>query len=226
MASDSRSNAGVDQVASVRKMTTFERAGDRVLVLLAAGNLATTQSVSELLSQSLGTGAAGDLYAANTLFDATQIVGDTLRRVMDRDANYVAAHGDAGATFLFGGQIVGHAPRLFLIYSAGNFIEASDRCPYLQIGENKYGKPILDRAFAPEVGLDEACKLALLSFDATMRSNLSVGPPIDLARYDTDSLTLTQIYQFDARNPYFKELTRAYSDGLSELVSRLPAFSG
>jgi len=224
MAADSRSNAGVDQVASVRKMTTFERTGDRVMVLLSAGNLATTQSVSELLCQSLGTGAPGDLYAATTLFDATQIVGDTLRRVMDRNANYVAGHGDASATFLLGGQIAGAAPRLFLVYSAGNFIEASDRCPYLQIGENKYGKPILDRAFTPEVPLEEACKLALLSFDATMRSNLSVGPPIDLVSYAADSLTLSQIYQFDARNPYFKELTRAYSDGLSELVSGLPAF--
>ena len=222
MASDSRSNAGIDQIAVVKKMTTFEQPGNRVMVLLAAGNLATTQSVAELLCQDLGTGSHRDLYAARTLFDATQIVGDTLRQVHDRDAKYVSQHGDAGGSFLLGGQIAGSKPRLFLIYPAGNFIEASDRCPYLQIGENKYGKPIIDRAFTPEQSLEEACKLALLSFDATMRSNLSVAPPIDLVTYTADSLVLSQVHVFDRRNSYFNELTKAYSEGLGELISRLP----
>lgn len=225
MASDSRSNAGVDHIAQVNKMTTFEQTGNRVMVLLAAGNLATTQSVSELLCQDLGSGAARDLYAARTLFDATQMVGDTLREVINRDAQYVAPHGDASASFLFGGQVAGSAPRLFLVYPAGNFIEASTRCPYLQIGETKYGKPIIDRAFTADKSLAEASKLALLSFDATIRSNLSVALPIDLVTYETDSLTLANVYMFDTRNAYFTELSQAYSAGLAELLGRLPNFA-
>ena len=222
MASDSRSSAGVDQVARVRKMTLFEQRGRRVMVLLSAGNLATTQAVAESLREELGTGSARDLYAARTLFDAAQVVGDQLRAIMERDAKYVAPHGDASATFLFGGQISGMLPRLFLIYAAGNFVEASDRCPYLQIGENKYGKPILDRAFMSAQTLEEACKLALLSFDAAMRSNLSVGPPIDLILYEKDSLALSHIYEFDRGHPYFDNLTHSYSQGLVSLVDSLP----
>ena len=222
MASDSRSNAGVDQIARVRKMATFEQPGTRAMILLSAGNLATTQSVTESLRQQLGGGSSADLFAAHTLFDGARMIGDTLRQVIDRDAHHVSPHGDAGASFLFGGQIQGMPPRLFLIYPAGNFIEASDRCPYLQIGENKYGKPILDRAFAYDKDLAEGCKLALLSFDATMRSNLSVAPPIDLVRYRADSLAVPPIFEFDRSDAYFQNLTQRYAEGLTELVGSLP----
>jgi putative proteasome-type protease len=225
MASDSRSNAGVDQIAQVKKMSVFARDGERVMVLLAAGNLATTQSVAELLEQSLGTGRADDLFQAQTLFDATQIVGSTLRNVVAGDAQFVSSNGgDPNASFLFGGQIAGSEHRLFLIYPAGNFIEASDRTAFLQIGETKYGKPILDRALEQQVEIEEAAKLALLSFDATMRSNLSVAPPIDMLLYRTGSLDPSGVYVFDRGDDYFKALSEAYSHGLAELVQRLPPF--
>jgi putative proteasome-type protease len=225
MASDSRSNAGIDQIAQVKKMTVFARDGERVMVLLAAGNLATTQSVSELLEQALGTGRVDDLFQAQTLFDATQIVGTTLRNVVAGDAQFVSAHGgDPNASFLFGGQIVGSEHRLFLIYPAGNFIEASDRNAFLQIGETKYGKPILDRALKQQVGMEEAARLALLSFDATMRSNLSVAPPIDMLLYRAGSMDPSGTYVFDRGDDYFKALSEAYSDGLAELLQDLPPF--
>jgi putative proteasome-type protease len=221
LASDSRSNAGVDQVVRVKKMTIYEQPGARVMFLLAAGNLATTQSVTEYLEQSFDTGTLQDLYAAATLFDAVQIIGDLLRGQIARDGPYLGA-GEGDASFLFGGQIAGSEHRLFLVYPAGNFIEASERCPYLQIGETKYGKPILDRTIDPDLSLEEATKVALLSFDATMRSNLSVGPPIDLVRYRAGSLTADQVHEFDSDNAYLRALSKAYSEGLAELVQRMP----
>lgn len=225
MACDSRSNAGIDQIAQVKKMTVFVRDSERVMVLLAAGNLATTQSVAELLEQALGTESDDDLYRAQTLFDATQVVGNTLRKVVAGDAQFVNAHGgDPNASFLFGGQIAGSEHRLFLVYPAGNFIEASERTAFLQIGETKYGKPILDRALKQQVGMEEAAKLALLSFDATMRSNLSVAPPIDMILYNAGSLDPSGVYAFDRGDSYFTGLSEAYSRGLAELLQHLPPF--
>ena len=224
MASDSRSNAGVDQIAQVKKMTLIAREQDRVMVLLAAGNLATTQSVAEILEQALGTGRPDDLFLAQTLFDATQVIGTTLRNVVANDAQYVAPHGDPNASFLFGGQISGSEHRLFMIYPAGNFIEASARTPFLQIGETKYGKPILDRALRTDLPLEEAAKIALLSFDATIRSNLSVAPPVDMLLYDADSLSAQRVFAFDRQDEYFTGLSKAYSQGLEELVAALPPF--
>ncbi|MEM6708964.1 MAG: peptidase, partial [Pseudomonadota bacterium] len=182
MASDSRSNAGVDHVARVSKLSRFEVPDNRALVLLAAGNLATTQAVQQTLQQALGTGSLKDLYAQLSLFDAARCIGNVLRSVMQADADFVRPYGDPSATFLFGGQIAGGPPGLYMIYSAGNFIAADQRTPFLQIGETKYGKPILDRSFHPQLDLETSTKLALLSFDATIRSNLSVAAPIDLVR--------------------------------------------
>jgi putative proteasome-type protease len=176
LASDSRSNAGVDQVARVRKLALITQPGKRVIAILSAGNLATTQLVVTTLRQSVGSGEINhDLYAATTMFDVANIVGSKLREVIAHEGPFVQPYGDPSGSFLVGGQIAGEPPRLFQIYSAGNFIEASDRSPFLQIGETKYGRPILDRALTLESPLDEAAKLALLSFDATIRSNLSVG---------------------------------------------------
>jgi putative proteasome-type protease len=224
LASDSRSNAGVDQVARVCKLESFVNPGERFIAVLSAGNLATTQSVVTRLGQARRLGVAGqDLNAARTMFDVAEVVGDMLRTVGERDGKYVEPYGDASASFLVGGQIKGEPPRLFEIYSAGNFIEASDRSPFLQIGETKYGKPILDRALTSDSDLDHAAKLSLLSFDATIRSNLSVGPPIDLLRYETDSFSAANFTTLEDHNPYWRELRRGYSDGLSQLVDRLPA---
>jgi len=223
MASDSRTNAGVDQIAKVRKMAIFENPGDRVIVVLSAGNLGTTQATVTLLRQSLRTGTDGqDLFAARTMFDAARIVGDKLREVLNYDGDFVRMHGDPNAMFLVGGQISGESHRLFQIYSAGNFVEASARSQMLQIGETKYGKPILDRSITDETSLDTAAKLALLSFDATIRSNLSVEGPIDLIRYKTGSLRADNVCKYRRDEPYWVDLRRRYSEGLMSVIETLP----
>ncbi len=223
MASDSRSNAGVDQIARVRKMAMISVPGERVISILSAGNLATTQSVVTRLHEAAGSGNFDqDLNAARTMFDVANIIGSTLRDVMARDSSFVQPYGDPTGSFLVGGQLQGEPPRLFQIYSAGNFIEASDRACYLQIGETKYGKPILDRAVVPGTTVDEAAKLALLSFDATIRSNLSVGPPIDLLRYEANSFDAGNIVTFEAGNAYWEDIQRRYAEGLLDLVTSLP----
>ena len=223
LASDSRSNAGVDQVARVRKFELISQPGSRVIAILSAGNLATTQSVTTQLREALGTGYAHDLHAAPTMYEVARIVGDKLRDVIARDGPSVTPYGDPTGSFLVGGQIQGETPRLFQIYSAGNFIEASLRSCFLQIGETKYGKPILDRALDSGSSLDHAAKLALLSFDATIRSNLSVGLPIDLLRYETGSFSADNFTTLEDHNAYWRDLRQNYSDGLSGLVDRLPA---
>lgn len=224
LASDSRSNSGVDQVTRVRKLTLVTVPGARVIAILSAGNLATTQSVVTHLREAAGSGEVGrDLHLAKTMFDVAGLVGQRLREVVDRDAKYVEPYGDVSASFLVGGQILGEPPRLFEVYSAGNFIEASPRSCFLQIGETKYGKPILDRALAPDSPLDHAAKLALLSFDATIRSNLSVGPPIDILQYETDSYSVANVTTLDDDNAYWRRLRDGYSTGLAALVDGLPA---
>jgi putative proteasome-type protease len=223
LASDSRSNAGVDNVAQVSKLTTFALPGSRVIAMQSAGNLATTQSVVTQLRQAAGSGlAAEDVFLARNMFEVADMVGTKLREVIARDGAFVKPYGDPTASFLVSGQISGEAPRLFEVYSAGNFVEATARSCFLQIGEAKYGKPILDRALEPTSSLEEAEKLALLSFDATMRSNLSVGPPIDLLRYEADSFTVEKLVTIEDGNVYWSGLRQLYSEGLNALVAKLP----
>ena len=224
LAADSRSNAGVDQVTQVCKMAKLSVPGERVIVILSAGNLATTQAVVTRLREAAGSGVVGqDPYAARTLFEVADLVGSRLREVVERDGKYVEPYGDPSASFLVGGQIRGEAPRLFQIYSAGNFVEASERSWFLQIGETKYGKPILDRALAHDSPLEHAAKLALLSFDATIRSNLSVGMPIDILSYASDSFSLANFATLEDENPYWSALRDDYSRGLTALVDSLQA---
>jgi putative proteasome-type protease len=223
LASDSRSNAGVDQIARVRKLELITVPGDRVVAVLSAGNLATTQAVVTHLCEGAGSGdTERDIHTARTMFEVANMVGDKLREVIDRDGKYVQPYGDPSASFLVGGQIKGEAPRLFQIYSAGNFVEATFRSCFLQIGETKYGKPILDRALTRHSSLDEAAKLALLSFDATIRSNLSCGPPIDMLRYAEDSFSVSNFATLEEDDSYWEGLQGAYGDGLAELVHGLP----
>jgi putative proteasome-type protease len=223
LASDSRSNAGVDQIAKVRKLELVTVPGQRVIAILSAGNLATTQAVVTHLCEGAGTGQDGrDIHAAHTMFEVANIVGDKLREVIERDGKYVQPYGDPSGSFLVGGQIAGEPPRLFQIYSAGNFVEATFRSCFLQIGETKYGKPILDRALTPESTLDEAAKLALLSFDATVRSNLSCGLPIDMLRYANDSFSVANFATLEEDDPYWTGLRQGYGGGLSQLVAGLP----
>jgi putative proteasome-type protease len=222
LASDSRSNAGVDQVALVKKLAIFEVPGQRVVVVLSAGNLATTQAVVTALRETAGSGNFGqDIHAARSMFDVAMMVGTKLREVMARDGSFVQPFGDPNGTFLVGGQIAGEPPRLFHIYSAGNFVEASERSRFLQLGETKYGKPILDRALNNLSSLDEAAKLSLLSFDATMRSNLSVDAPIDLLRYAAGSFSARNFATLEKDDAYWMELRRLYAEGLSNIVASI-----
>jgi putative proteasome-type protease len=224
LASDSRSNAGVDQVQEVSKLAVLTASANRVVVILSQGNLATTQSVVTQLRQAVGAGEVGrDVTLARTMFDVAETVGGKLREVIEQNAEYVRPYGDPNASFLVGGQIAGEPPRLFQIYSAGNFVEATSRSCFLQIGETKYGKPILDRALAFGSTLEHAAKLALLSFDATIRSNLSVGLPIDILRYDVDSFSAAKLATLEADNAYWRKLRDAYAEGLTALVDSLPA---
>jgi putative proteasome-type protease len=185
--SDSRTNAGLDQISTFRKMMIYEKPGDRFMVMLSAGNLSISQSVREILQvEKLDNGDDEPLtiWNATSMFDATRVLGSAVRRVYQQDGPSLKASGiDFNASMIFGGQIKGEAMRLFLVYSAGNFIEATRETCFFQVGESKYGKPILDRVLTPATPLDEAAKCALVSMDSTLKSNLSVGLPLDLLVY-------------------------------------------
>ena len=223
-ASDSRTNAGMDNIAKFCKMTVFERAGDRVIVLLSSGNLAGTQAVICVLNQrcDLGDGTAS-LWSARTMFDVAMLVADAMRDIERRDGEYLEeSEISFNASFIVGGQIRGEPLRLFRIYSEGNFIEAGVDTPYFQTGETKYGKPIIDRVITRETPLAEAAKCVLVSFDSTMRSNLSVGMPIDLLCYERGALDVRWRRRFDEGDPYFTELSDEWSEGTRQVFRRLP----
>jgi len=222
--SDSRTNAGVDHINSFRKLNIFERAGDRILILMTAGNLAITQSlVSMLQEQMAATDTRTSLWSVPNLFEAARHVGETLREVHRRDAEALQAFGiDFSASLILAGQIRGEAPRLFNIYAAGNFIEATPETPYFQIGESKYGKPIVDRVLRRNTSLDEAAKCALISMDSTIRSNLSVGLPLDLAIVKTDALRLDSHRSIDASDPYFSMVRTRWGEALRKAFEDMP----
>lgn len=223
MASDSRTNAGVDRISTYRKMHSFSQPGERVLCLMSAGNLSVTQAVVSLLEERLETADTINLHNVPNLFEAARLIGDALREIYDREGSHFERHGVAySAEALFGGQIKGQRPRLFRLYSAGNFIEACEDTPYFQIGENKYGKPILDRVITPETGLAEAARCALISFDSTMRANISVGPPIDLLCYRRDSLIEGFKRRIEKNDPYWTNIRHAWDDGLKQAFANLP----
>jgi putative proteasome-type protease len=223
-ASDSRTNAGVDNFAKFCKMTVFERPGDRVVVMLSSGSLAGTQAVISRLSQRAKVEDHGpNLWTAATMFDVAGLVGDAMRAVDRRDGKYLAQSDlTFNASFLVGGQIHGEPQRLFRLYCEGNFIEATLDTPFFQTGENKYGKPILDRVIRRETSLADAVKCVLVSFDSTMRSNLSVGMPIDLLCYEKDSLKARMRRRFDEGDEYFTTLSRKWSEGIRRVFAHLP----
>ena len=223
-ASDSRTNAGVDNIAKFCKMTVFERPGDRAIVLLSSGNLAGTQAVINVLNQRcLDGGTAPHLWSARSMFEVAMQVSDAMRAVERRDGEYLM-ESDIGfnASFIVGGQIAGEGQRLFRIYAEGNFIEAGVETTYFQTGETKYGKPIIDRVITRTTDLANATKCVLVSFDSTMRSNLSVGMPIDLICYEQDSFQMQKRRRFDEGDIYFTELARAWVDGTRQVFRNLP----
>ena len=220
---DSRTNAGVDQVGSFRKMSVFENPGDRVMVLMTAGNLSISQSVRQLVSDHVGADGM-TIWTAPTMYDAARILGDAVRTVHKRDAATLAEFGvDFNISIVFGGQIKGEHCRLFQIYSAGNFIESHNENTYFQVGEAKYGKPIIDRVVTPLTSLDDAAKCALISMDSTLRSNISVGLPLDLLVYETDSLALTRFVTIDEKNQYFQMLRNSWGQQLKAVFEGIAA---
>lgn len=231
--SDSRTNAGLDQISSFRKMMVYEKAGDRFMVLLSAGNLSISQSVREILqTEQLKDGDSGEMISiwnAKSMFDAARVLGAAVRHVHERDGLALKRSGvDFNVSMVFGGQIKGEGMRLFQVYSAGNFIEATSETPYFQVGESKYGKPVLDRVLTPETPLDEAAKCALVSMDSTLKSNLSVGLPLDLVVYEVDRFSTSKVVCIDENNPYFRMLHDSWGQKLREVFDSIedPAWGG
>jgi len=221
--SDSRTYAGVDHINTFRKMHFFERQGERVLVLMTAGNLSISQSVVNTLRERIEGSGGKNLCNMPTMFEAAKHVGDCLREVHARDGGALKEFGvDFSAGLLLGGQIKGEEPRLFQLYAAGNFTEATQETPYFQIGESKYGKPIIVRIVTHQTSLDEAVKCALVSMDSSIRSNLSVGMPLDLLVYERDALRVGHYCVMREDNAYFAQLRKLWSARLREAFAELP----
>ncbi len=222
--SDSRTNAGVDHINTFRKMHVFEKAGDRVLVLMTSGNLSISQAVVNTLRERLASTDGSNLDRVQNMYEAAKHVGDCLREVHARDADALGKFGvDFAAALIIGGQIKGEEPRVFCVYAAGNFIEATRDTPYFQIGESKYGKPIIDRVINPKTSLDEAAKCALISMDSTIRSNLSVGMPLDLVSYERDALKVRHHVNIEQDNAYYAEIRQQWGEHLRQGFAELPA---
>ncbi|MBX3623554.1 MAG: proteasome-type protease [Rhizobacter sp.] len=224
--SDSRTNAGLDAISTFRKMMVYEKPGDRFMVLLSAGNLSISQSVREILQvEKLDNGPDEPpltIWNAKSMFDAVRVLGSAVRRVYDQDGPSLKQAGiDFNASMIFGGQIAGEAMRLFLVYSAGNFIEATRETCFFQVGESKYGKPVLDRMITPHTPLDEAAKCALVSMDSTLKSNLSVGLPLDLLVYEADRLQSEQMVCIDEHNPYFHMIRNTWGQKLRQVFESI-----
>jgi putative proteasome-type protease len=221
---DSRTSAGVDQVSTFRKITVFERPGDRVLVLLSAGNLAISQAVVSMIKERQSSnGDTNSIFDAPNMFEAARHIGDLLREVHRNDATALKEHNiEFNASFVFGGQIGQEPPRLFSIYAPGNFIEATGDTPYFQVGESKYGKPIIDRVVTRSTSLAQAAKCALISMDSTIRSNLSVGLPLDLLCIKRDTLRVQSHSNIDADHAYFQMIRTRWSESLRHAFHELP----
>ncbi|SMP60101.1 peptidase [Noviherbaspirillum suwonense] len=215
--SDSRTNAGIDNVGTFRKMYVFENPGDRVMMLMTSGNLSLSQAIRQMISEHV-TAEGKTIWTVTSMFEAAQIVGEAIRLVYARDAKALEEFGiDFNVRMIFGGQIGKEGCRLFQVYSAGNFIESHDENPYFQIGESKYGKPIIDRVITPHSSLDEAAKCALISMDSTLRSNVSVGLPLDLLVYEAGSLAITRFVNITEKNRYFQMIRGIWGEQLKRI---------
>lgn len=227
--SDSRTHAGVDNISTFRKMIVYEKAGDRFMVLLSAGNLSISQSVREILQveqlkdrKDPENAEPITIWNAKSMFDAARVLGSAVRHVYQRDAEALKkADVDFNVSLVLGGQIRGEGMRLFQVYSAGNFIEATDETPYFQLGESKYGKPVLDRVLTPETPLAEAAKCVLVSMDSTIKSNLTVGLPLDLVVYEADALKSDKIVCIDHNNPYYQMMHNSWGQKLREVFDSI-----
>ena len=225
-ASDSRTNAGVDQLSTYSKMFTFGIDGERSFVVLTAGNLATTQAVINQIKRDIKQGAPLNLYSVTDMNEAAEYLGQLSSAQQQKTQTATAGSNiDTSASFILGGQILGGRPEVFMIYSAGNFIAATSENPYQQIGEVKYGKPILDRIITGATSLEQAATCAMVSMDSTMRSNATVGPPVEVLIYVRDSLMLNRRFCFKADDPYLIELKQAWDAKLKESFNELHTYS-
>ncbi|HPF22776.1 MAG TPA: proteasome-type protease [Hyphomonas sp.] len=226
--SDTRTNAGVDNISRFRKMYTWEEPGERVITVLTAGNLATSQAVISVLDER--TKAPKErrpsLLEAPTMFQVANIIGDTLKEVIKtQKMTGPESEADFGATMIVGGEIAGMGPRLFLIYPEGNFIEAGEETPFFQTGETKYGRPIILRAYNPNMSFEDAVKLLSVSFDSTLKANLSVGMPLDLQVCEAGACRVTHRRRIEENDPYFTIVSRSWGDALKLAFQSLPDFA-
>jgi putative proteasome-type protease len=223
MAADSRTNAGVDYISTYQKLFDFSLPGERVILLCTSGNLSITQATIALLQRDVRAKEDVNLLSLPTLYEVARYVGSRVRQVQEQDRTWLEKDGiDFKCSFLLGGQIKGEEPGLYLIYSQGNFIQASKETPFLQIGETKYGKPILDRILNFQSPLEAAAKCALLSIDSTMKSNISVGPPINLVMYEADSFKIRYELQLSLDTPYLSKIRKLWETSLKEAFERMP----
>jgi len=227
MMSDTRTNAGVDNISKFRKMFTWSEPGERVMTLMTAGNLATTQAVVSLLNErSIAPEERNpSLMLLPTMFQVASLIGETLREVVGTHADDgQSAEATFGATMILAGQIKGMEPRLFMIYPEGNFVEAGDETPFFQIGETKYGKPIIVRAFDPSMNVEDALRLLCVSFDSTLKANLSVGMPLDVHIYEKDSLREGRIFRMEEDDAFFREISSSWGIALKAALEDLPKY--
>ncbi len=227
MMSDTRTNAGVDNISKFRKMFTWSEPGDRVMTLMTAGNLATTQAVVSLIDErSIAPEDRNPtLMHVPTMFQAARLIGETLKEIVAVHADEgQSAEASFGATIIFAGQIKGMKPRLFMIYPEGNFVEASDETPFFQTGETKYGRPIIVRAFDPEMAVEDALRLLCVSFDSTLKANMSVGMPLDVHIYESDTLIEGAMFRIDEDDPAFNAISSGWGDALKTALEGLPKY--
>lgn len=223
MAADSRTNAGVDYISTYQKLFDFSLPGERVILLCTSGNLSITQATIALLQRDIRAKEEVNLHTLPTMYEVARYIGSQVRQIQEQDRAWLEKDGiDFKCNFLLGGQIRGEAPGLYLIYSQGNFIQASKETPFLQIGETKYGKPILDRILSFQSPLEAAAKCALLSIDSTMKSNISVGPPINLVMYEVDSFKIRYELKLSIGAPYLSKIRTLWETSLKEAFDRMP----
>jgi putative proteasome-type protease len=226
--SDSRTSAGMDNITMSSKMRVYEKPGDRVICILSSGNLSLTQATVALIDEDIYLGkddpARAQLTNRKTLYETVRYIGSKVREVEKRDRESLETDGfDFNIHLIVGGQIAGFPPEVHLIYPQGNSIHATRDCPFLQIGERKYGKPILDRGFNYETGLADAVKVGIISIDSTMTSNVAVGPPIDILSYEKDSLMAKHRAHLEEDDPYLQTISQRWQDGIVKLVNEMPA---
>lgn len=223
MAADSRTNAGVDYISTYQKLFDFSLPGERVVLVCTSGNLSITQGVLTTLRRDLKIEEDANLHTLPTLYEVARYVGNKIRQVQEQDRSWLQKDGiDYKCSFLVGGQIQGEEPELYLIYSQGNFIKATSETPFLQVGETKYGKPLLDRTVNFDTPLEAVAKCALLSIDSTMRSNISVGPPINLIMYEVDTLVVRHQLQLRQGDPYLAKIRKLWETSLRQAAEQMP----